>query len=128
MAPDAIPQYYLFPGCLNLYRFPEYELSARQVLSRLGISTGSLDGQTCCGGFLEGKTENWQLMAAYNLSLAERKGAGLITLCGGCTNTFRRVIYHCRRDPGLLSDLNRKLKVVGLEFQNKVEVKHVLQV
>lgn len=128
MAPEATPQYYLFPGCLNLYRFPGYELSARQVLSRLGISTGSLDRQTCCGGFLEGKTENWQLMAAYNLSLAEQKGAGLITLCGGCTNTFRRVIYNCHQDPELLRSLNRKLKVIGLEFHNTVGVKHVLQV
>jgi heterodisulfide reductase subunit B len=119
---------YIYPGCLILYRFPEYEHSAVRVLEKLGINAKNLPGGVCCGSFMEGQSDRWAYLAAYNLSLAERTGKKLITLCGGCTCTFNRLKRKCSENAGFYEEINKKLNKLGLKFNNTVQVKHILQV
>lgn len=100
---------FIYPGCLNLYRFPEYEYSAVKVLKILGINAKSLPDSVCCGSFMEGQSENWEYLAAYNLSLAEKHGRGVITLCGGCTSSFLRIKKKCLDNGEFKHKLNKKL-------------------
>lgn len=118
----------LYPGCLVLYRFPEYELSARRILEQLGYQVTSLPQTLCCGSFLEGVTQAWMDFAAYNLALAEELGVPVVTLCGGCTNTFRRVQEKFYQEPGLLKSVNAKLTSLGLHVTGQTEVRHLIQV
>ncbi len=118
----------LFAGCLVSARFPEYELSSKLVLEAVNISTQPLPGAICCGQVLQGVKPAWIYLAAYNLALAERLEMDMITLCGGCTNTFKRVQSMCRQDPRILADINRVLKGVGLEFHNTIKTYHVMEV
>lgn len=118
----------LFPGCLVTYRFPEYELASKRVLEALCIETHTLPELMCCGQVLQGLNPNWIYMTAYNLALAEQSDMDIITLCGGCTNTFKRVQFMCRQNPRVLDDINQVLTRVGLQFNNTVKTQHLLEV
>jgi len=118
----------LFPGCLVTYRFPEYELSSKRVLEALRIETHTLPELMCCGQVLQGINPNWIYMTAYNLALAEQRDMDVITLCGGCTNTFKRVQSMCRQNPWVLDDINQVLTRVGLHFHNTVKTQHLHEV
>lgn len=119
----------LFPGCLILYRFPEYEVSARNVLKHLGYEVKNLPQTLCCGSYLEGLHPQWYVFTAYNLALAEQAGGPMITLCGGCTNTLKRVQNLLRLDSDLKVKVNKKLRPYQLEIkENSVEIKHIIQV
>lgn len=118
----------LFSGCLITSRFPEYELSSKLVLEAIDIKTHTLPEAMCCGQVLQGINPNWIYMAAYNLALAERNDMDLVTLCGGCTNTFKRAQFMCRQNPGMLEDINRGLGRLGLQFHNTVKIQHLLEV
>lgn len=118
----------LFPGCLITQRFPEYELSSKLILNALNIETRTLPETICCGSVLQGVTKNWIYMAAYDLALAEQNNMDIITLCGGCTNTFKRLQSICCHTPELLFDINQVLGKAGLVFHNTVRVKHLLEV
>lgn len=118
----------LFAGCLVTSRFPEYELSSKLILEAIGLKTHTLPGVICCGQVLQGVKPNWIYMTGYNLALAEQNHMDLITLCGGCINTFKRVQVMCRDNPETLKDINRVLAKVGLEFHNTVKTQHLLEV
>lgn len=118
----------LYAGCLVTSRFPEYELSSKLIMESIGIKTHSLPEATCCSQVLQGTNASWIYMAGYNLALAERNKMDLITLCGGCTNTLKRVQFMCRENPGTLEDINRVLNKVDLHLYNTVKTQHILEV
>lgn len=118
----------LFPGCLVLALFPEYELASKKVLALLDIQTCTLPETICCGSVLQSVTPHWIYLAAYNLALAEQSGREIITLCGGCTNSFKRLQWMCKTNPLLLDEINRVLAQVGLSFHNTVSVSHILEI
>ncbi|MDN5345418.1 MAG: heterodisulfide reductase subunit [Clostridia bacterium] len=118
----------LYPGCLVLYRFPEYELAAKVLLQHLGYRVTSLPETLCCGSFLEGVTPSWVNYTAYNLALAEKVDAPVVTLCGGCTNTFRRFQQRFQADPQLREQVNTRLGQAGLALTGPVQVEHLIQV
>ena len=118
----------LFAGCLVSSRFPEYELSSKLVLEAINIRTHTLPEAICCGQVLQGVNPNWIYLAAYNLALAEKLDMDIITLCGGCTNTLKRVQSMCRQDPRILTDINRVLKRVDLQFHNTIKTHHLMEV
>lgn len=117
----------LYPGCLILYRFPEYEISARKLLESLGYEVIALSQTLCCGSYLEGINPHWYHFTAYNLALAEKQHVPLITLCGGCANTFKRVQNRLFNDPGLLDEINQKLKSYDLKVSQPIKVQHIIQ-
>lgn len=118
----------LYPGCLILYRFPEYEYTSKLLLETLNISTETLDNLVCCGAYMQGSSANWEYLAAYNMSLAEANNLDIITLCGGCTNVFKRLKHKCQINPEKQAELNVKLGKIGLEFRNEVKVKHLFEI
>ena len=117
----------LFPGCLVLQRMPQYEKAARRVLGELDISVASIAYAACCGAALESFTDKWLYLAAYNLSLAERMGFPVLTLCGNCTSSLLRADV-ALRDPSLRLLVNDKLDEIGLHFQGGTRVTHLVQV
>ncbi|MEA4901585.1 CoB--CoM heterodisulfide reductase iron-sulfur subunit B family protein [Desulfitobacterium sp.] len=118
----------IYPGCLILYRFPEYESSAKQLLQLCGYEITFLPQALCCGSYLEGINPNWFNFTAYNLALAEKENVSLITLCGGCTNTFYRVQQMFREKPEMLHQVNLKLAEFDLKLTQTIEVQHLIKV
>jgi heterodisulfide reductase subunit B len=119
----------LYPGCAVLSRFPRYEAVSVKILAALGLEIYPVQEFCCCGASLTpGVLENWIHLPAYTLAQAERNSLDVITLCGGCTNTFRRAQESLDRDPVLLDRVNRTLERMGLSYTGVARVKHLIDV
>lgn len=119
----------LYPGCLVLSRFHEYEMASRQILKKLGIEVLEMEGFCCCGSALvPGVRDDWVNLPAYSLARAERVGVDIITLCGSCTNTFSRANLLFEREPDLLERANIRLRQLGLRYTGRTTVRHILEI
>jgi heterodisulfide reductase subunit B len=116
----------LFPGCLVLQRMPQYEKASREVLSVIGIKSEIIPRAACCGAPLESFTDRWLYLAAYNLCLVDGMGLDVLTLCGNCTNTLLRAKRELG-DPSLRREVNATLSEIGLRYEGKATVKHLVQ-
>ncbi|NOZ82721.1 MAG: hypothetical protein GXN98_02730 [Euryarchaeota archaeon] len=115
----------LYPGCMVLTHFPEYEASARRVLTELGVELAELERFVCCSSvFVPSVSDEWLNMAAYTLALASEH-EGLLTLCGTCTAVLRRAVRELENREAR-SRVNRVLAELGVEYTG-AEVVHVLE-
>jgi len=122
--------YALFLGCTIPARQPNYELSARKALTKLGIKLVDLDDLTCCcpPPIQSINLETSQAVAAYNICLAEEAGLDIVTLCNGCFESLAMANAALKKDENLKAKVNGILSKVGKEFKGTIEVKHFLQV
>jgi len=116
-------------GCMIYNRFPDYEISAKAVLSALGIKARDMQQFACCSStIVPSFSDEWIYLASYNLALAEKQNLDIVTLCGTCTATFKRANYELSRDKALLEKVNSRLEEVGLSYSGKTQVNHILEV
>ncbi len=122
--------YALFLGCTIPARQPNYELSARKALAKLGIELVDLANMTCCAPppVQSIDLETSLSIAAYNICLAEEADLNMITLCTGCFESLAMTNMMLKENEKLREDVNRILSKAGKEFQGSKEVKHYLQV
>jgi len=122
--------YALFLGCTIPARQPNYELSARKALAKLGIKLVDLDNLTCCcpPPVQSVDLETSLAVAAYNICLAEEANLDLVTLCSGCFESLAMANVMLKSDGELKTKINGILGQAGKEFLGSKEVKHYLQV
>ncbi len=122
--------YALFLGCTIPARQPNYELSVRKALAKLGIELVDLANMTCCAPapVQSIDLETSLAVAAYNICLAEEADLNLITLCSGCFESLAVANAMLKADEELKTKINRILSQAGKEFLGSKEVKHYLQV
>ncbi len=122
--------YALFLGCTIPARQPNYELSARKALAKLGIDFVDLPQMTCCcpPPIQSIDFETSIAVAAYNISLAEEADLNIVTLCSGCFESLAMTNAMLKTDKKLKTKINTILSKAGKEFQGSKEVKHFLQV
>ena len=122
--------YALFLGCTIPARQPNYELSARKALAKLGIELVDLANMTCCAPppVQSIDLETSLAVAAYNICLAEEADLNLVTLCSGCFESLAMTNATLKADEQLKSKINRILSQAGKEFLGNKEVKHYRQV
>lgn len=119
----------IFPGCMVLARFQEYEMASRMILKHLGFEIIDLSEFCCCGtSLMPGVTDNWVNLSAYTLALAEKSGADIVTLCGSCTNNFKRANLYFKKDPKVLEHTQSILGKLDLNYGGKVHVRHLIEV
>jgi heterodisulfide reductase subunit B len=123
-------RYAIFLGCTIPARQPNYELSARKTLEKLGVELVDLDNFTCCcpPPIQSINLESAQAVAAYNICLAEEAGLDIVALCNGCFESLAMANAALKKDEKLKSHVNEVLAKVGKEFKGTIEVKHFLQV
>jgi heterodisulfide reductase subunit B len=123
-------RYALFLGCTIPARQPNYELSARKALAKLGVELVDLANMTCCAPppLQSIDLETSFAVAAYNICLAEEADLDLITLCSGCFESLCAANVALKHSPELRAKINRSLSQTGKEFLGSKEVKHYLQV
>ena len=122
--------YALFLGCTIPARQPNYELSARKALDKLGIKLVDLADMTCCcpPPIQSIDLETSLAVAAYNICLAEEANLNLVALCSGCFESLAMANAMLKEDQHLKARINRILSKAGKEFTGSKEVKHFLQV
>lgn len=123
--PDQLAYY---PGCSLHSTASEYDISTRAVFEELGIQLVEPRGWTCCGSTPAHATDHLLAtrMALRNLALMERSGhSEAVVACAGCYARFKATLWDLRREKGLKERLDEEM---GYQFQDKVEVRNVLEV
>ncbi|MCK4320657.1 CoB--CoM heterodisulfide reductase iron-sulfur subunit B family protein [Candidatus Bathyarchaeota archaeon] len=122
-------KYLFFLGCVIPYRLPSYEVSARKVLSKLGVELVEMPEFNCCGFPLDPVNHDMMLtFAARNLCLAEQQNLNIMTLCNGCFGILNHVNKELKEDKKVKEKVNGYLKEIGMEFKGTVTVKHLIHV
>lgn len=122
-------RYLVFLGCAIPYRSAAYEISARAVLRNLGVEMVEMPQFNCCGLPIDPiDHETMLIMASRNLSVAERHGLDILTLCPGCSGTLRKVNVTLKVDGELRRKINGYLAEAGLEYRGEISVKHFIHV
>lgn len=121
-------RYAFFLGCTVPRYVMQYEISSRWICKHLGIELVDIDDFVCCGlNQIDIKQDAGLLLAAMNLALAEAEGLNILTLCTACagalTEAGKRLNDEEERDK-----VNSTLKVIGLEYEGTVSVKHISRV
>jgi CoB--CoM heterodisulfide reductase subunit B len=124
-------EYTVFLGCIIPARFPFMEKSTRLVLSQLGCVLHDLESATCCPtkSIIKPMGDmSWYVTAVRNLAIAERAGYNLLVPCNGCYSTLKSVEVEMRINPTLREEINTILSSAGLEYNGRIEVKHLVEV
>jgi len=120
-------EYLFFLGCLIPYRLASYEISARKVLSKLGVKLVEMPDFNCCGFTMA--PVNYELalcLAARNLCLAEQRKLNILTLCNGCFGTLNEANKMLKEDKALRDKINGYLQIIGMEFKGETSIKHIV--
>jgi len=121
-------RYALFLGCTTPTQVIQYELSSRWICQHLGIELVDIDDFVCCGiNQINLSLEAGLLLAAMNLAYAEDKGLDILTLCAACTGALAEAIERLK-DQETRNGVNRKLRIIGLEYNGQTQVKHISRV
>ena len=116
-------RYALFLGCTIPARQPNYELSARKTLAKLGIELVDLPDMTCCcpPPIQSIDLETSLAVAAYNICLAEEVDLDIVTLCSGCFESLAIANTTLKADPHLKEKINKILSQAGIRNPQKTE-------
>ncbi len=119
---------FLFLGCTVPVRNLNYELSARKVAERLGITFSDLEDFGCCGYPLK-SLDSFEtlLISARNIALAEKHGGDLCALCNACAGTLTETVHTLNHNSNLKTQVNERLKEIGLEYKGEVKVRHFMR-
>lgn len=122
-------KYAYFPGCSSKSTSVEYHISTLKVMEKLGITLVEMEDANCCGTHnLEDYNEDaWLALNARNLSIAEKIGGDIVTICSGCYLNTRKVMKILEED-GRKERVNEILAEIGREYSGNVNVKHILDV
>jgi heterodisulfide reductase subunit B len=122
-------KYAFFLGCTVPVRNLNYELASRRVAERLGLELVDLEAFQCCGFPLKSISFIDSLVvAARNLALAEEHGLPVCTLCSACGGSLSEAHHLLEQKPELKTQVNERLRVLGLEYKGTSEVKHFIRV
>ena len=122
-------KYALFLGCTIPARARNYELAARRIAQEFGMEFIDIEEFGCCGFPI--KSVNWEtslLLAARNLSLAEKRGLDICTLCSACTVNLTETDKELKENGELMDLTNNKLGKIHREYQGKIKVRHFARI
>ncbi len=118
-------RYALFTGCQVPSQAPQYEKASRLVLKKLGVDLTAVEFN-CCGYPLRHQHFNsYLLAAARNMALAEARGINILTLCKCCLGTLKHAQSFLAARPDLLNEVQQELAEEGLQYQGRVQVRHL---
>jgi heterodisulfide reductase subunit B2 len=122
-------EFALFLGCTIPARLNQYESSSRAVLEKLGVGLVDIREFNCCGYPLRNMGfKIFLLSAARNLALAEKKNLNVMTLCKCCYGSLKKADYLMKENASLKKEVNATLEKEGLEYEGRIEIKHLLSV
>jgi heterodisulfide reductase subunit B len=122
-------KYAFFLGCTIPARSRNYELSARKVAEKLGIELVDVDEFMCCGFPVKASDHSAaEVMGAYNIALAQKKGLDVCVLCSSCASQLTEVAHQLSTEDGARQRVNKELSRVGLEVGSGVKVRHFARV
>jgi len=121
--------YTYFPGCSLERTAYDYDASARVVMQAVGSELVELPDWNCCGATGAEVISHLLSIAlpARNLAKAQQIGDQIVTTCSSCYFNLFRVNAHLAADADLQRDLDAVLGEVGLHYDGKLRVRHLLE-
>jgi heterodisulfide reductase subunit B len=121
--------YTYFPGCSLESTAYDYDKSARAVMKALDSDLVELPDWNCCGATGAEVISHLLSIAlpARNLAKAQQIGDQIVTTCSSCYFNLFRVNSHLAADAGLQEELDTVLGEVGLHYDGKLRVRHLLE-
>lgn len=119
-------KYAFFPGCVLEGIASEAYSATFKVAKELGIEIHEIEGWTCCGAthVQDIDTTTGLTINARNISLAEKMGMPIMTVCNTCTLMLRSA--KAELDNGEKDRINALLKEGELKYQGTSEITHLL--
>jgi heterodisulfide reductase subunit B len=126
-------RYAYYPGCSVGGTGRAYEESLEAVLSAFDTGLDELNDWNCCGASAAHSIDPDKSVAlgARNLALAERTVPGgtpvdLFTPCAGCYRALLTTQDALEDGRGIAERVDHALETVGLHYDRRVRVRHVL--
>lgn len=129
MKSSNVNTYALFLGCIPPLRYPGIEASVKLLLRHFNIRFRDLEEISCCPapGVVRPLDEAlWLTLAARNLSLAEKTGCDLLTMCNGCFFTLSEASRLLKTERELRERVAGSLSLAGLTFKSRAAVYHFI--
>lgn len=130
-------RYLNYPGCSFKGTGRSYEESMTAVFRKLNIEFEDIDDWNCCGsvaGLAMDKYKTYAI-AARNLALAERQAGvkngekvQVLSPCNACLQILLKAIHCLREDAVNGSRIRNALKAINLDYNDRVEIRHPLDV
>lgn len=121
-------KYAYFPGCKIAHHLPIHGRSVEAVCARLGVELVKTEFN-CCGYPVRHESRDASVYSALrNLALAENLGLDLMTPCKCCFGNLQQARYQPGQDGKLKHRMKDLLHEEGLDFPEKVRVRHFLQI
>lgn len=120
--------YSYFAGCKIPYYLPEYGTSTLALLSRFGIELLELEFNCCGYPVRDIDFQSFLVAGARNLALAEQKNTDIVTPCKCCFGSLKFVEHYLNQRGTATDQINAMLRPEGLQWEGRVEVKHLLTV
>jgi heterodisulfide reductase subunit B len=122
-------KYAYFTGCVTPQRENPYELSARQVLKKLGVELVEMKGASCCGFFLDAINHlGGTVLAAKNIILAEEMDLDILTLCPTCSGYLTKTKTELIENKTFGKEAKQILEKINKNFKGTSEIKHIMRV
>lgn len=115
-----------YPGCSLESSAKEFDLSLRAIFKEMEISLEEIPDWNCCGASPAHSFNEELGMALPYRNLVKAEEASLKTVispCPACYSHMKHIHEKVERDPSLADRLR---KIVGKEYQKRVESKHLL--
>jgi heterodisulfide reductase subunit B len=120
-------KYALYLGCAITTEAYSYEMSAREVLSKLGVEFVDPQGYSCCGVTIRSINPfAFLYMAARNIAIAEETGLDMMTFCTGCRMTLLEAKHVLDHNEKMKERVNAMLATEGLVYKGTSNIKHIL--
>jgi len=123
-------KYAYYPGCVAKGTCPELDQSTLKIAEKLDIELVELTSANCCGGrVVDDADPDFVLtLNARTFAITEAQNLDVMTICSTCQQVMAEANHRLKNDPNVLSRVNNTLSAVGLQYEGKVKVKHLLEV
>jgi heterodisulfide reductase subunit B len=119
-----------YPGCTIKTHGEHFEISAKAVLSKLGVELEEIDRWTCCGTVYSLTSDDLihHLAPIRNLiRVKEQGGDKVLTLCSMCYNTLKRADLLVRADGEKRDKVKDFMYKEVIGYEGGVQVLHLLE-
>ncbi|MEK6749797.1 MAG: CoB--CoM heterodisulfide reductase iron-sulfur subunit B family protein [Pseudomonadota bacterium] len=131
----AKKQYSFYPGCSSEKNASasNYMTSVNAMCDVLDVQLNEIPDWNCCGasvGYAGGGELERLILSARNLAISEQenKGQDVVATCAACWLATRETKERLESDNQLMRDANQALAEIGLKYEAKQKVRHMVEV
>ena len=131
----AKKEYSFYPGCSSERKASasNYMVSVESMCKTLDVKLNEIPDWNCCGasiGYAEGGELPRHVMNARNIALSEKNvgNQDIVATCAACWLGAKESQERINHDKTLYGDINNILGEIGLKYEGKQNIRHMVEV